>query len=123
MSLLSLIADSLAAAGPVPDVASTFARFADFFWDSSVFESDRWERWMNALRIGLTMGGALLLMYEVRARKMGERYPERSKRHVGILLTVLAFGAYFNFFNPNVRYSEYYHRHEFYHYYLGSKYF
>src|SRR5262249_53142039 len=27
------------------------------------------------------------------------------------------------FFNPNTRYPEYYHRHEFFHYYLGSKYF
>ena len=38
-------------------------------------------------------------------------------------LTLAAFGVYFDYFNPNTRYSEYYHRHEFYHYYLGSKYF
>ena len=37
-------------------------------------------------------------------------------------MTALAFVVYFDFFNPNIRYSEYYHRHEFYHYYLGSKY-
>jgi hypothetical protein len=30
---------------------------------------------------------------------------------------------YFDFFVPNTRYDDYYHRHEFYHYYLGSKYF
>ena len=37
-------------------------------------------------------------------------------------MTLLAFSAYFDFYNPNARYSEYYHRHEFFHYYLGSKY-
>ncbi|HTA90647.1 MAG TPA: hypothetical protein VK745_13750, partial [Polyangiaceae bacterium] len=47
----------------------------------------------------------------------------RTKRWVAIVLTVAAFFTYFDFFNPNVRYSEYYHRHEFFHYYLGSKYF
>ena len=37
-------------------------------------------------------------------------------------MSAMAFGAYFDFFNPNIRYPEYYHRHEFFHYYLGSKY-
>lgn len=95
----------------------------DIFWDAEIFKQQTWERLMNGLRIVLTFGGALLLMYEVRARRMGERYRERTKRRIGIAFTVLAFGVYFDFGNPNVRYAEYYHRHEFYHYYLGSKYF
>src|SRR6185436_6125146 len=37
-------------------------------------------------------------------------------------LTLIGFFTYFDFGNPNVRYPNYYHRHEFYHYYLGSKY-
>ena len=37
-------------------------------------------------------------------------------------MTVLAFGAYFDFFNPNTRYPDFYHRHEFFHHYLGAKY-
>ena len=74
---------------------------------------------MNGLRIGLTLGGALLLIYEVRARRVGEAIPLRTRKRVAILLTVLSFGAYFDFFNPNTRYPEYYHRHEFFHYYLG----
>jgi hypothetical protein len=62
-------------------------------------------------------------MYELRAAKLRERISRRTKRWVAIVLTVAAFFTYFDFFNPNVRYSEYYHRHEFFHYYLGSKYF
>src|SRR5689334_3866797 len=77
---------------------------------------------MNGLRIGLTIGGALLLIYEVRSRRLGERIPERTRKNVAIVMACLSFGAYFYFFNPNVRYPEYYHRHEFFHYYLGSKY-
>ena len=95
---------------------------AGFFWDSPLFANDTWTRLMNGLRIGLTLGGALLLIYEVRARRVGEAIPLRTRKRVAILLTVLSFGAYFDFFNPNTRYPEYYHRHEFFHYYLGSKY-
>lgn len=95
---------------------------AGFFWDSPIFANDTWSRLMNGLRIGLTLGGALLLIYEVRARRLGDAVPLRTRKRVAILLTVLSFGAYFDFFNPNTRYPEYYHRHEFYHYYLGSKY-
>jgi hypothetical protein len=43
------------------------------------------------------------------------------RAHLG--LSAIGFLAYFSFFNPNVRYEPYYHRHELYHYYLGSKYF
>lgn len=96
---------------------------ADFFWDSPIFAADFWKKAMYALRIALTFGAAMLLMYEVRARKLGERIPERTRRRVAIVMSVLAFGVYFDFFNPKVRYPEYYHRHEFFHYYLGSKYF
>jgi hypothetical protein len=77
---------------------------------------------MNFLRIFLTLGGALLLMYEWRARRMGQPIPPRTARIVALVFTVLAFGAYYDFGNPKVRYVDYYHRHEFFHYYLGSKY-
>jgi hypothetical protein len=94
---------------------------ADIFWDASIFQSGTWSKLMNGMRVLLTMGGALLLLYEFRAKRLGERIPGRTKKQVAVLMTVLAFGVYFDFFNPNVRYREYYHRHEFYHYYLGSK--
>jgi hypothetical protein len=96
---------------------------ADFFWNAKIFQKPDWVDAMFGLRVGLCLVGALLLIYEVRARRMGVRIRERTKKWVAIALTALAFGAYFDFGNPNVRYSEYYHRHEFYHYYLGSKYF
>ena len=102
---------------------TAFAPDQDFFWQNPFFEKTRWEGIMKGTRIALTMITALLLMYEVRAAKLRERIRRRTKRTVAIVLTVAAFFTYFDFFNPNVRYSEYYHRHEFFHYYLGSKYF
>ena len=78
---------------------------------------------MFGLRIALGLGGALLVIAEVRARRLGAAPRERTARRIGIFLTGLAFLCYFDFFNPNVRYKEYYHRHEFFHYYMGSKYF
>lgn len=99
---------------------------ADFFlyerWEGPWFEKDTWEKLMKGTRVTLTMLGALLLIYEVRARRLRERIPERFRRRLAYVLTGLAFLVYFDFFNPNVRYDQYYHRHEFYHYYLGSKY-
>jgi hypothetical protein len=92
-------------------------------WESPLFKKDVWEPLMKGLRITLTLGGAFLLLYEMRARRMGEYIPEKTKRTVAYLMTFLGFCVYFDFGNPNVRYEEYYHRHEFYHYYLGSKYF
>jgi hypothetical protein len=101
--------------------AFSLSHATDFFWDNPIFARDSWTNLMNGLRILLTMGGALLLILEARALKMGEKIPEKTRRRIAIVLTAVAFGAYFDFFNPNTRYSQYYHRHEFYHYYLGSK--
>jgi hypothetical protein len=47
---------------------------------------------------------------------MKARIPTRTRKRVAIVMTALAFLTYFDFFNPNVRYVQYYHRHEFYHY-------
>ncbi|HEY3497388.1 MAG TPA: hypothetical protein VGK73_21980 [Polyangiaceae bacterium] len=99
---------------------------SDFFlyehWDGPWFEKDSWEKLTKGTRIFLCMAGALLLIYEVRARRLREKIKERTRKRIAYVLTGLAFFVYFDFFNPNVRYEEYYHRHEFYHYYLGSKY-
>jgi hypothetical protein len=92
------------------------------FWDSPIFARDTWKELMLGLRIGLGLGGALLLMAWIRARRLGVAPRERTARRIGIFLTATAFLCYFDFFNPNVRYKEYYHRHEFFHYYMGSKY-
>ena len=91
-------------------------------WSRPFFQKPEWVGLMFGLRISLCLLGGLLLIYEVRARRMGEVISLRLRRGLAILLAVIAFGTYFDFGNPNVRYSEYYHRHEFYHYYLGAKY-
>lgn len=96
--------------------------WADFFWDHPIFEQSKWEKYVRVVRLALALGGGMFLIYEARARKMLEPMRERTTRRVAYLLTFIAFLAYFDFFNPHTRYSEYYHRHEFYHYYLGSKY-
>ena len=102
-------------------LASDFPSLYDK-WEGPWFEKDNWERLMKGLRVTLTMSGALFLIYELRARRLREKLPERLRRRIAYAMTAISFLVYFDFFNPNVRYEQYYHRHEFYHYYLGSKY-
>lgn len=87
-----------------------------------MFEQNKWENYMRFIRLALALGTGLFLIYEARARKLGEALPKRQIRNIAFFVTALGFLAYFDFFNPHTRYSEYYHRHELYHYYLGSKY-
>jgi hypothetical protein len=114
MTLLDLLSSSLP--------FHAHLAWADFFWDHPIFEQNRWERYVRFIRLALALGGGMFLIYEARARKLLEPVRQRTLRRIGYLATALAFVAYFDFFNPHTRYSEYYHRHEFYHYYLGSKY-
>jgi hypothetical protein len=92
------------------------------FLGRNVFAHDAWEQTMFFFRVGLALVAAGLLLIEARAKRLGERLPEKTAKVLGIAFAVLGFLAYFDFGNPNVRYPDYYHRHEFYHYYLGSKY-
>lgn len=64
---------------------------------------------------------AAAVFYE--QQRVGQRRPiaERWKRFVGIVLGLAAIVAYFDGFK--VGYPKFYHRHDQYHYYLGSKYF
>lgn len=116
MTLLSTLSASL-------DHLLAFAPDQDFFWQNKLFEKTHWEGYMKGTRIALAITTALLLMYEMRAERLRERITLKTKKWIALGLTVVAFFTYFDFFNPNVRYEKYYHRHEFYHYYLGSKYF
>lgn len=95
---------------------------ADFFWDHEWFKKENWENATRFVRLLLCFGGALYLIYESRARRLGQPIARRTRHGIALVVTLVAFFTYFDFFNPNVRYKEYYHRHEFYHYYLGSKY-
>ncbi|MBM4362178.1 MAG: hypothetical protein FJ104_05820, partial [Deltaproteobacteria bacterium] len=87
-----------------------------------ILSHDVWERFMWFFRIGLGLVAAAALILEGRAGRLGERLSRRATRRLEWLFVVLGFLAYFDFGNPNVRYANYYHRHEFYHYYLGAKY-
>lgn len=91
-------------------------------WESGIFERGLWENLLFGFRIGLALVTAGLLIAELFVRRAGARPPPRFVKWAGITLTVAGFFAYFGFFNPNVRYDQYYHRHEMFHYYLGSKY-
>src|SRR5690349_17142323 len=116
LSSLGSSASSLLA-GAYPKIFDTL-----FFtrWPGTILQRDTFETFTVALSIALSLGAAGLLMLEQRAKRLGERFPERKARWIGIALTVVAFLLYFDFFNPNTRYNNYYHRHELYHYYLGS---
>jgi hypothetical protein len=95
---------------------------ADSIYASRFFDKDVWVNVMFGVRVALCLGSALFLLGEVRAWRMNVHLRERTKKRIALVLTVLAFGTYFDFGNEKVRYKEYYHRHEFYHYYLGAKY-
>jgi hypothetical protein len=92
------------------------------FLGRDIFAHDNWEQIMYFSRIVVALTVAGLLMIEARAKKFGERLSVKTTRRITIGVGVLGFIMYFDGFNPNVRYPDYYHRHEFYHYYLGSKY-
>jgi hypothetical protein len=124
MTLAALIADALSA--PSDDKGPWLFWLIsgkNTFWQWKYLQKDNWEMFLKGTRTTITMVGAALLMYQARAHKLGVPIPAKWKRNLAILFTVLGFGVYFDYFNPNTRYSEYYHRHEFYHYYMGSKFF
>jgi len=125
MTFASLLADALSAPSDDkgPWLFWLISGKNSFWQDHKWLNKENWEWFLNGARVTLTMVGAFLLLYQARARKLGQYIAPRVKRNVAILFTVLGFGVYFDYFNPNTRYSEYYHRHEFYHYYLGSKFF
>ncbi len=61
------------------------------------------------------------LLYEASREAEGNPVPLRWKKIVGGTLAVVGVISYFQFFQ--IGYKEFYHRWEFYHYYVGSKYF
>ncbi|APR75593.1 Hypothetical protein A7982_00939 [Minicystis rosea] len=69
----------------------------------------------------LAIAAAGAVFYE--QHRVAQRRPiaERWKRFVGIALGLTAIVTYFDGFKPG--YPKFYHRHDQYHYYLGSKYF
>jgi hypothetical protein len=93
-------------------------------WSGEMFKSENFrDHFLTPIAIGLALATAALFMIERRARLLGQPFSQKTVKWVCIGLTVLGFFTYFDFLNPNVRYNNYYHRHEFFHYYMGSKYF
>lgn len=123
MTLAALLADALG--GPERPGPWLFELISgkNSFWQAKPLQKENWEMFLKGTRVTLTMVGAALLMYQARAYKLGTPVPKSWTKYVSIFFIVAGFGVYFDYFNPNTRYSEYYHRHEFYHYYLGSKFF
>jgi hypothetical protein len=105
-------------AGSIPQVLHDlfFSR-----WQGEWLQQDNFKNFIVGASIALSLIGAGLLILERRARRVGQPVPERIARRIGIAFTVVGFLFYFDFYNPNTRYVHYYHRHELYHYYLGSK--
>jgi hypothetical protein len=73
--------------------------------------------WIKAL---LALAAAALSVHE--AGRIARRKPRRQcwSQGAALALAVMSLAAYFSF--GDIGYSNFYHRHEFFHYYLGSKY-
>jgi hypothetical protein len=79
------------------------------------------DRATGVVKIGIALTAAGCLFYE--QHRVGMRRPiaERWKKFAGITLGLAAIVAYYHGFRFN--FPQFYHRHDQYHYYLGSKYF
>jgi hypothetical protein len=73
--------------------------------------------WVKAF---LAFGAAALSVYEGSRILLKNAPPKQWVKGIALALAVLGIGAYFRFGDPG--YSNFYHRWEFFHYYLGSKY-
>jgi hypothetical protein len=78
------------------------------------------ERSLSWIKAMLALAAAALSVHE--ARWIAERKPLRKcwSKGAAMALAVMSLAAYFSF--GDIGYSDFYHRHEFFHYYLGSKY-
>ena len=124
MSLLSVLAESTSLqAWSAIDPLSWLDKILFHTWPGKLFERDYFKNVTDTIAVGVSLIAAGLWLLERRAIRLGKDVDERASRKIGIFLTVFSFLLYFDFFNPNTRYVDYYHRHELYHYYLGSKYF
>jgi hypothetical protein len=92
-------------------------------WEPGFFESAFWSSTMHGVLLILALCGILLLVLEQWLPQFGARVPRRFVKQLSVSLTVLGFFAYFSFFNPNSRFQWFYERHEFFHHYVGAKYF
>ncbi|MFO0658780.1 MAG: hypothetical protein U0165_02955 [Polyangiaceae bacterium] len=79
------------------------------------------ERYLAIWKLLFALLGIGALLYEAARENEGNPIPVIWKKMAGGVFAVLGIIAYFQFFQ--IGYREFYHRHEFFHYYLGAKYF
>jgi hypothetical protein len=72
-------------------------------------------------KLFLSLAAVMALFYEASREAEGDPLPRRTKRRAAGLFSFAAVICYFQFFQ--IGYPEFYHRWEFFHYYMGSKYF
>jgi hypothetical protein len=78
------------------------------------------ERSVQGVNAAVALAAAGLSLYELILIKRKQPLRRHWVKGVAAALAVMAVGAYFRF--GDLGYSEFYHRWEFYHYYMGSKY-
>jgi hypothetical protein len=78
------------------------------------------EQTLYWIKAGIALTAAGLSMYEAQALARKQSVRKCWAQGIGAALSILAVCSYFRF--GDFGYEDYYHRHEFFHYYLGSKY-
>ncbi|HEU4405203.1 MAG TPA: hypothetical protein VFS43_07930 [Polyangiaceae bacterium] len=72
-------------------------------------------------KLFLSLAAVMALFYEASREAERDPLPRRTKRRAAALFSFAAVICYFQFFQ--IGYPEFYHRWEFFHYYMGAKYF
>jgi hypothetical protein len=78
------------------------------------------EKALSWIKCGLALAAAWLSIVETRCRVAQKPMRACWSRGIALALACLSLGAYFRF--GDYGYFDFYHRHEFFHYYLGPKY-
>jgi hypothetical protein len=76
---------------------------------------------LSTIKLGLALVAIVVLIYESLRESEGAPIPLRTKKMVWGGLAVMGVISYFQFFQ--IGYHDFYHRWEFFHYYVGAKYY
>ncbi len=122
LAVQSTDASSVVASLAAADSESWLSRLFFHRWDGALLQRNNFENFLYGFGVALALITAGLIVVEQVLRRVGFKVSRQTAAKFCMALTALGFLSYFGFFNPNTRYVNYYHRHEFFHYYLGSKY-
>src|SRR5688572_13090918 len=87
----------------------------------SLFDRPSEEMNLAWIKLFIAAAAILALFYEASRQAEGNPVALRTRKAVAGFLAFASIVAYFQFFNTG--YQDFYHRWEFFHYYVGSKYF